>query len=103
MLRIFGPLGGLGIWGLSILWLLTTISVGLFFKRRGGPTGVIALAVVATIALAAAVALIIANLTLVVGGSTTLAIIFGIAPLVFLAIGAALSGRVPDDVSAPAR
>jgi amino acid transporter len=100
VLQIFGPLGGLGIWGLSILWLLTTISVGLFFKRRGGPTGVIALAVVATIALTAAVALIIANLTLVVGGSTTLAIIFGIAPLVFLAIGAALSGRVPDDVSA---
>lgn len=101
VLQIFGPLGGLGIWGLSILWLLTTISVGLFFKRRGGPTNIIVLAVVATIVLAAAVALIIANLTLVVGGSTTLAIIFGIAPVVFLAIGAALSGRAPDDLSAP--
>jgi amino acid transporter len=100
VLQIFGPLGGLGIWGLSILWLLTTISVGLFFKRRGGPTGVIALAVVATVALAAAVALIIANLTLVVGGSTTLAIIFGIAPVVLLAIGAALSGRTPNELSA---
>ena len=102
VLQIFGPLGGLGIWGLSILWLLTTISVGLFFKRRGGPKNIIVLAVVATVALAAAVALIVANLTLVVGGSTTLAIIFGIAPVVFLAIGAALSGRAPDDLSAPA-
>ena len=102
VLQIFGPLGGLGIWGLSILWLLTTISVALFFKRRGGPTNIIVLAVVATVALALAVALIIANLTLVVGGSTTLAIIFGIAPVVFLAIGAALSGRAPDDLSAPA-
>ncbi|KRD16916.1 amino acid permease [Mycobacterium sp. Root265] len=102
VLQIFGPLGGLGIWGLSILWLLTTISVGLFFKRRGGPANIIVLAVVATIVLALAVALIIANLTLVVGGSTTLAIIFGIAPVVFLAIGAALSGRAPDDLSAPA-
>lgn len=102
VLQIFGPLGGLGIWGLSILWLLTTISVALFFKRRGGPTNIIVLAVVATVALALAVALIIANLTLVVGGSTTLAIIFGIAPVVFLAIGAALSARAPDDLSAPA-
>ncbi len=101
VLQIFGPLGGLGIWGLSILWLLTTISAAIFFKRRGGPTKIIVLSVVAAIVLAAAVALIIANLTLVVGGSTTLAIIFGIAPVVFLAIGAALSGRAPDDLSVP--
>lgn len=101
VLQIFGPLGGLGIWGLSILWLLTTISAAIFFKRRGGPTKIIVLSVVAAIVLAAAVALIIANLTLVVGGSTTLAVIFGIAPVVFLAIGAALSGRAPDDLSVP--
>ena len=92
VLQIFGPLGGLGIWGLAILWLLTTISVALFFKRRGGPTNIIVLAVVATLALAASVVLIAVNLTLVVGGSTTLAIIFGIAPVVLLGIGAALSG-----------
>ncbi|WP_395308058.1 APC family permease [Mycobacterium sp. AMU20-3851] len=102
VLQIFGPLGGLGIWGLSILWLLTTISVGIFFKRRGGPTNIIVLSVVAAIVLAAVVAMIIANLTLVVGGSTTLALIFGIAPVVFLAIGAALSGRAPDDAPTPA-
>lgn len=101
VLQIFGPLGGLGIWGLSILWLLTTISAAIFFKRRGGPTKIIVLSVVAAIVLAAAVALIIANLTLVVGGSTTLAVIFGIAPVVFLAIGAALSGRAPADLSVP--
>jgi amino acid transporter len=101
VLQIFGPLGGLGIWGLSILWLLTTISVAMFFRRRGGPTNIIVLAVVATLALAASVVLIIMNLTLVVGGSTTLAIIFGIAPVVFLGIGAALSGRAPDDLSVP--
>jgi amino acid transporter len=99
VLQIFGPLGGLGIWALSILWLLTTIAVIVFFKRRGGPTNVIVLAVVATLALAAAVVLIAVNLTLVVGGSTALAIIFGVSPLVFLAIGAALSGRAPDDLS----
>ncbi|GAA2542707.1 APC family permease [Mycolicibacterium diernhoferi] len=101
VLQIFGPLGGLGIWGLSILWLLTTISAAIFFKRRGGPTKIIVLSVVAAIVLAAAVALIIANLTLVVGGSTTLAVIFGIAPVVFLAIGATLSGRAPADLSVP--
>ncbi len=101
VLQIFGPLGGLGIWGLAILWLLTTISVALFFKRRGGPTNIIVLAVVATLALAASVVLIAVNLTLVVGGSTTLAIIFGIAPVVLLGIGAALSGRAPDDLSVP--
>jgi amino acid transporter len=101
VLQIFGPLGGLGIWGLAILWLLTTISVALFFQRRGGPTKIIVLAVVATLALAASVVLIAVNLTLVVGGSTTLAIIFGIAPAVLLGIGAALSGRAPDDLSVP--
>jgi hypothetical protein len=47
------------------------------------------------------VVLIAVNLTLVVGGSTTLAVIFGIAPVVFLGIGAALSGRAPDDLSVP--
>jgi amino acid transporter len=100
VLQIFGPLGGLGIWGLSILWLLTTISVALFFMRRGGPTKIIVLAVVATLALLLAVVLIIVNMTLVVGGSTTLAIVFGVSPLVFLAIGAALSGRAKTDTSA---
>jgi amino acid transporter len=99
VLQIFGPLGGLGIWALSVLWLLTTIAVIVFFKRRGGPTKIIVLAVAATLALAAAVVLIAVNLTLVVGGSTTLAIIFGVSPLVFLAIGAAMSGRAPDNLS----
>jgi hypothetical protein len=96
---IFGPLGGLGIWELSILWTLTTIAVFVFFKRRGGPTKIMVLAAVATLALLAAVVLIVMNLTLVVGGSTTLPVIFGVSPLVFLAIGAALSGRAPDDLS----
>ena len=101
VLQIFGPLGGLGIWALSVLWLLTTIAVIVFFKRRGGPTNIIVLAVAATLALIAAVVLIAVNLTLVVGGSTTLAIIFGVSPLVFLAIGAAVSGRAPDELSDP--
>jgi amino acid transporter len=101
VLQIFGPLGGLGIWALSVLWTLTTVAVIVFFKRRGGPTNIIVLAVFATLALLAAVVLIVMNLTLVVGGSTTLAWIFGLSPLVFLAIGAALSGRAPDDLSVP--
>jgi amino acid transporter len=101
VLGIFGPLGGLGIWALSILWTLTTVAVFVFFRRRGGPTKIIVLAAVATLALLAAVVLIVMNLTLVVGGSTTLAIIFGVSPLVFLGIGAALSGRAPDDLSVP--
>jgi amino acid transporter len=102
VLGIFGPLGGLGIWALSVLWTLTTVAVFVFFKRRGGPTKIMVLSAVATLALLAAVVLIVMNLTLVVGGSTTLAIIFGISPLVFLGIGAALSGRAPDDLSVPA-
>ena len=93
VLQIFGPGGGLGILALAILWLLTTISVVLFFVRRGNSTGKVVLASFATLALAAALVLIVSNLTLVVGGTTTLAVIFGLMPLVFFAVGMLLSRR----------
>ncbi len=81
VLQIFGPLGGLGILALAILWLLTTISVVLFFSRRGDSTRKVVLASAATLALAAALVLVVSNLTLVVGGSSTLAVFFGVGML----------------------
>lgn len=101
VLQIFGPLGGLGILALAILWLMTTISVVIFFTRRGGSTRIVVLASVATLALAAALMLVLTNLTLVVGGSVTLAWVFGVLPFVLLGLGMLLSRRSTEDLSAP--
>ncbi|OBC01909.1 amino acid permease [Mycobacterium sp. 852013-50091_SCH5140682] len=99
VLQIFGPLGGLGILALAILWLLTTVSVVIFFRRRGGSTGTVVLASAATLALAAALVLVVSNLTLVVGGTATLAAIFGVMPLVFFGVGMLLSRRATSELS----
>ncbi|WP_243841467.1 APC family permease [Mycobacterium sp. DL592] len=99
VLQIFGPLGGLGILALAILWLLTTISVVIFFVRRGGSTGTVLLASAATLVLAASLVLVVSNLTLVVGGNPTLAAIFGVMPLVFFAVGMFLSRRSTGELS----
>ncbi|MDV3127030.1 APC family permease [Mycobacterium sp. 21AC1] len=99
VLQIFGPLGGLGILGLAILWLLTTISVVIFFSRRGGSPRIVVLASIATLALAAALVLVVSNLTLVVGGSFTLAVTFGVLPLLLLGLGMLLSRRSSEDLT----
>lgn len=93
VLQIFGPLGGLGILALAILWLLTTISVVIFFSRRGGAPRVVALASVASLALAAALVLVVSNLTLVVGGSNTVAVVFALMLLALFATGMFLGRR----------
>ncbi|MCV7226595.1 APC family permease [Mycolicibacterium komossense] len=103
VLQIFGPLGGLGILALAILWLMTTISVVIFFTRRGGSPRIVVLASIATLALAAALVLVVSNLTLVVGGSSTLAVIFGVMPLVLLGLGMLLSRRSTADLSSADR
>jgi amino acid transporter len=103
VLQIFGPLGGLGILALSILWLLTTISVVIFFSRRGGSTGTVVLASFATLALAAALFLVVSNLTLVVGGTPTLAAVFGVMPLAFFGVGMLLSRRSTDELASTSR
>ncbi|MGV0595121.1 APC family permease [Mycolicibacterium porcinum] len=99
VLQIFGPGGGLGILALALLWLLTTISVVIFFVRRGNSTGKVVLASFATLALAAALVLVVSNLTLVVGGTPTLAAIFGVMPLVFFAVGMLLSRRSSGELA----
>ncbi|CRZ15943.1 APC family permease [Mycolicibacterium neworleansense] len=99
VLQIFGPGGGLGILALALLWLLTTISVVIFFVRRGNSTGKVVLASFATLALAAALVLVVSNLTLVVGGTPTLAAIFGVMPLVFFATGMLLSRRSSGELA----
>jgi amino acid transporter len=99
VLQIFGPGGGLGILALAVLWLLTTVSVVLFFWRRGNSMGKVVLGSFATLALAAALVLIVSNLTLVVGGTTTLAAIFGVMPLVFFAVGMLLSRRSTEELA----
>ena len=93
VVEIFGPLGGLGILWLSILWLLTSISIVLFFSRRGGAGRTVVVAVLASLALAAGLVLVVSNLTLVVGGSTSLAVIFGVLPVVVFLTGMLLSRR----------
>lgn len=99
VLQIFGPGGGLGILALALLWLLTTISVVIFFVRRGNSTGKVVLASFATLALAGALVLVVSNLTLVVGGTTTLAVIFGLLPLVFFGVGMLLSRRSTEELA----
>lgn len=99
VLQIFGPLGGLGILALAILWLLTTISVVIFFSRRGNSTGTVVLASAATLALAAALVLVVSNLTLVVGGTPTTAAIFGLMPLIFFGVGMLLGRRSNADLT----
>ncbi|BBX94376.1 APC family permease [Mycolicibacterium boenickei] len=99
VLQIFGPGGGLGILALALLWLLTTISVVIFFVRRGNSTGKVVLASFATLALAGALVLVVSNLTLVVGGTPTLAVIFGLLPLVFFAVGMLLSRRSTEELA----
>lgn len=99
VLQIFGPGGGLGILALALLWLLTTISVVIFFVRRGNSTGKVVLASFATLALAGALVLVVSNLTLVVGGTPTLAVIFGVLPLVFFGVGMALSRRSTEELA----
>lgn len=90
---IFGPLGGLGILWLAILWLLTSVAVTIFFARMGGRPGVLVVASLSVITLLAALFLIVRNLTMVVGGSTTLAVIFGLLPVVVFAVGMLLLKR----------
>lgn len=102
VLGIFGPLGGLGVLALAILWLLTTISVAVFFQRRGDSPRTVALAAVATLALGAALVLIVSNWPLVVGGTTTVAIVLGVLPLVFFGIGVALNRRATASLAAAA-
>ena len=99
VLQIFGPLGGVGVLALAILWLLTTISVVIFFRRRGGAIRIVVLASAATLALGAGLVLIVSNLPLVVGGSPTLAVILGIAPVVVFGIGMVLSRRATGTLS----
>lgn len=99
VLQIFGPGGGLGILALALLWLLTTISVVIFFVRRGNSTGNVVLASFATLALAAALVLVVSNLTLVVGGTPALAAIFGVMPLIFFAVGMLLSRRSTEELA----
>ena len=99
VLQIFGPLGGLGIFALAILWLLTTVSVVIFFSRRGNSTRKVLLGSAATLALAGALVLVVSNLTLIVGGNSTLAAIFGVMPLVFFGAGMLLSRRSDADMS----
>lgn len=96
VLEIFGPLGGLGILGLAILWLLTSISVVIFFSRRGDSTRTVVIGVLATLALTLALVLIFTNLTTVFAGKT-LATIFGVLPVVLLAIGVVLGRRSRTD------
>jgi amino acid transporter len=99
VMQIFGPLGGLGIFALAILWLLTTISVVIFFTRRGNSTRNVVLGSFATLVLAGALVLVVSNLTLIVGGNSTLAAIFGAMPLVFFGAGMLLSRRSSADLS----
>lgn len=93
LLQIFGPMGGLGIAGLSALWLLTSISVAVFFARRGGATKTVVVAVLACLALTASLVLVLKNLPLIVGGTTTLAVLMGLVPLLFFTIGLMVSRR----------
>lgn len=92
LLEIFGPMGGLGITGLSALWLLTSLSVAVFFFRRQAhrTAGIAAISVVA---LTGCVLLILTNLPLIVGGTTELAVAMGLIPVAFFIVGFALTSR----------
>jgi hypothetical protein len=57
----------------------------------------------ATLALAAALVLVVSNLTLVVGGSPTLAVVFGVMPLVFFGVGMLLSRRSTEELASTSR
>ncbi len=98
VLQIFGPGGGLGILALALLWLLTTISVVLFFVRRGNSTGKVVLASFATLALAAALVLVVSNPTLR-SVAPPLAAIFVVMPLVFFGVGMLLSRRSTGELA----
>ena len=71
----------------------------LFFVRRGNSTGKVVLASFAPLALAAALVLVVSNLTLVVGGTPALAAIFGVMPLIFFAVGMLLSRRSTEELA----
>jgi amino acid transporter len=100
LLEIFGPMGGVGITGLACLWLLTAIAVAVFFARRGGATLTVVVAALAVIALSGSLLLIISNLPVIVGGTTTLAVMMGLIPVAFFAVGFIASYRAADATSA---
>ncbi len=100
LLEIFGPMGGIGITGLACLWLLTAIAVAVFFARRGGATPTVVVAVLAVIALSGSLLLIISNLPVIVGGTTTLAVVMGLVPVAFFAIGVIASYKAVDRTAA---
>lgn len=98
LLEIFGPMGGIGITGLAFLWFLTAAAVATFFARKGGYAGTVVVAVAAALVLAACLILILSNLPTIVGGTTTLAILMGLVPVVFFLVGYIASTRVSDRV-----
>ncbi|MFN6545375.1 hypothetical protein [Mycolicibacterium nivoides] len=71
----------------------------IFFRRRGDSTRNVVLGSAATLALAGALVLVVSNLTLIVGGSSTLAAIFGVMPLVLFGGGMLLSRRSTADLA----
>ncbi|MDE8649904.1 APC family permease [Rhodococcus qingshengii] len=87
LLEIFGPMGGIGIAGLASLWLLTSISIAVFFHKKGGSRRTVALAGASALTLALALVLILWNLPVIVGGTVLLAVLIGLVPLVFFMTG----------------
>jgi hypothetical protein len=95
LLQIFGPMGGVGIAGLASLWLLTSISIVVFFRRRPGSGRTVAVAALAVAALTGSLYLIVKNLALIVGGTQLLAVLMGCVPVVFFVVGYLVAGRRP--------
>lgn len=99
LLEIYAPMGGIGITSLAALWLLTSVSVFAFFVRRvrdgsaRHARATVSVAVLSIAALTGGLLLILKNMPLIVGGTTTLAVILGLIPLVFFVLGLLL-GRI---------
>lgn len=95
LLQIFGPMGGIGITGLALLWLLTSIAVTVFFRRRPGGRTTVIVGCLAVVALTGSLILILINLPLIVGGTVVLAVIMGAIPVAFFIAGLVVALRRP--------
>lgn len=99
LLQVYSPVGGVGITGLAFLWLLTSASVAVYFARIGNSAGTVTIAIISVVMLGGAVAFILFNLPLIVGGSVGLAIAMGTIPFVFFLFGFLLNRRATGELA----
>lgn len=105
LVGVFGSMAGVATVGMTILMLLTSVAVIVFFSRNahlrdGRRWRTIIVPVIASLGLLAAMIIVLSNFTLVTGNSVELSTMLAIVPFVALVIGWFIGGRQRAEVPA---